>query len=91
MYKEKILGKSLNNKVSEFRIRMVMQSVGLHDTLRIKKCSGTGITLSTEQKELKNPQENLAVRAINIRVFGSNQSIEMFINIFSRNWNPWSY
>ncbi len=44
-------------------VRMVMQSVGLHDTLRIKKCSGTGITLSTEQKELKNPQENLAVRA----------------------------
>ena len=44
-------------------VRMVIQSVGLHDTLRIKKCSGTGITLSTEQKELKNPQENLAVRA----------------------------
>lgn len=44
-------------------VRMVMQSVGLYDTLTIKKCSGTEITLSTAQKELANPQENLAVRA----------------------------
>lgn len=44
-------------------VRMIMQSVELHDTITIKKCSGTGITLSTNRKELENPEENLAVRA----------------------------
>lgn len=46
-------------------VRMIMQSVGLHDTLTVKKHTGTEneIILSSNQKELCNPEENLAVRA----------------------------
>jgi 4-diphosphocytidyl-2-C-methyl-D-erythritol kinase len=45
------------------RMRMVMQSVGLHDELGIRCAAGEGIHVSTDLKYLPNDDRNIASRA----------------------------
>lgn len=45
-------------------VRMVMQSIGLCDTITVRKCPQKGpVTLDTALPELGRPEDNLAVRA----------------------------
>lgn len=44
-------------------VRMIMQTLSLHDTLFMERCGEEGIFLTTDSGELGDAQENLAYRA----------------------------
>ncbi len=45
------------------QVRMIMQTLSLHDTLIIEKCQETGIDVTTDTEELGCPKENLVYKA----------------------------
>ena len=44
-------------------VRMIMQTISLHDTITLKPCAPKGIILRTDRQELSVPEENLAYKA----------------------------
>lgn len=44
-------------------VRMIMQTISLHDTLLLELCQEKGIFLTTDTKELVCPEENLVYKA----------------------------
>lgn len=45
------------------QVRMIMQTLSLHDTITLEKCEEEGIFLTTDNQELANPEENLIYKA----------------------------
>lgn len=45
------------------QVKMIMQTISLHDTLRFKKCREKGIFLKTDSEELADTENNLIYKA----------------------------
>ncbi len=50
------------------QVRMIMQTISLHDTLTLKICEEQGIFLRTDKEELGNAEDNLAYRAAKLLI-----------------------
>lgn len=47
-------------------VRMIMQTLSLHDTLVMERCPEKGIVLTTDSEELTCPEDNLIYKAANL-------------------------
>lgn len=58
-------------------VRMIMQTISLHDTVTLEKIDKKGIFLTTDSQELPVPEENLAYRAAELlmREFPQEQGV----------------
>lgn len=60
-------------------VRMIMQTVGLHDTLTFTKCEKSGITITTDKAELPVDESNLIYKAA--KLIMETHSIEQGVKI----------
>lgn len=47
-------------------VRMIMQTLSLHDILTLEMCPEPGIVVTTDSRELTNPQDNLVYKAAQV-------------------------
>lgn len=47
-------------------VRMIMQTLSLHDILTLEMCLEPGIVVTTDSRELTNPQDNLVYKAAQV-------------------------
>lgn len=65
-------------------LRMIMQTVNLHDTISIKKTKTPGIKLSTNLHWLPKDERNIAYKAAALFLEESGINVGVYINVYKR-------